>query len=100
MNGAFANPLARGSSGIIGKARSIKAWVRESFSLEYDVVISVSEISCALPDCPPKETVILIMSGDKTRQISIHRAMAEIDKDQVLAACAHQDTARVNLREA
>lgn len=100
MTPTFVNPLARGSSGIVGKAREIKEWVREALSLDLGVVVSVSELSCALPDCPPKETVILIMSRDTTRQISVHKAMADIDKDQILAACAQVENVRFKLPEA
>ncbi|MGA1834159.1 hypothetical protein [Rhizobium wenxiniae] len=88
MTGTFINPLARGGPGIIGKARDMKAWVREILSLDDSVVVSINETSCTLPGCPPRETVILVMFGDTTHQISIHQAMADIDKDQVLVACA------------
>jgi len=45
--------------------------------LEDAVIVSVKERSCTLPNHPPDETVILIMSDGATRQISIHEAMAD-----------------------
>lgn len=99
MNDAFVNPLARGASGIVGKARQIKAWVKEILALDDDVVISVSELSCARPDCPPKETVILILSGETTRQISIHEAMTDLDKDKIVSAYAKEDIVGFSIGE-
>ena len=91
MSSAFINPLAPRSFLIIEKARSIKAWVRDILCLEPDIVVSVSELSCTLPNCPPKETIILIMSHRATRQISIHKAIAEIDRHEVVLACSQDD---------
>jgi hypothetical protein len=86
MRAAFHNPLARGSSDIIAKARSIKQWARQALAIPDDAVVSVNEISCALPDCPPKETVILVMSNGDTIQVSIHKAMADVLEHDVADA--------------
>lgn len=86
MSAAFHNPLARGTSSIITKARTIKQWARQLLSIPDDAVVSVNEISCALPDCPPRETVILVMCGSNTIQVSIHKAMADVTAHDVSAA--------------
>jgi hypothetical protein len=83
MTGASANPLARGASGVVAKARAIKEWTRAIGALPDDAVVSVSELSCTLPGCPPRETVILVMHGGKTHQASIHKTMLEVTKDDV-----------------
>lgn len=83
MTGASANPLARGTSGIVVKARTIKEWTRAIGALPHDAVVSVSELSCALQGCPPRETVILVMHGGKTNQVSIHKTMLDVTKDDV-----------------
>jgi hypothetical protein len=36
----------------------VQAWVRERFSLPADSAVLVTEVVCALPGCPPLETVI------------------------------------------
>lgn len=86
MSGAFVNPLARGGPSVVSSARSIKLWVREVLTMPDDAVVSVSELACHAPGCPPKETVILVMHGTETVQISIHKAMKDVTDDDVAHA--------------
>ncbi|MFB9952201.1 hypothetical protein ACFFP0_25440 [Rhizobium puerariae] len=87
MKRAFANPLARNDPALVSSARAIKQWTREILALPDDVVVSVNELACALPDCPPRETVILVMRpGEQALQASIHKAMRQATRDDVLAA--------------
>ena len=44
-----------------------QAWVRERFSLQPDNAVLVSEVACALPGCPPLETVIAFWTGNALR---------------------------------
>ncbi|KJF70068.1 hypothetical protein [Agrobacterium arsenijevicii] len=83
------NPLARSGPAIVSQARLLKQWARELLCLSEDDIVSVHEISCALPDCPPKETVILILSASgKTRQLSIHKALLDVDRADLGEAIA------------
>jgi hypothetical protein len=90
MSRAYPNPLARGTSGIVERARSIKGWTRELLALADDAVVSVNELSCALPDCPPKETVVLVMQGSSTRQVSIHKPLSDVSKDDLERAFSNR----------
>ncbi|KAA3501386.1 hypothetical protein DXM27_10715 [Rhizobium rhizogenes] len=83
------NPLARSGSAIVSQARRLKQWARNLLNLHTDDIVTVSELSCALPDCPPRETVIVILlaSGD-IRQLSIHKALLEVDHDDIVRAIA------------
>ena len=45
----------------------VKAWTRARFKLPQDAAILVSEVSCALPGCPPLETVVAFWTGNETR---------------------------------
>ncbi|AVH43198.1 hypothetical protein G6M70_19585 [Agrobacterium tumefaciens] len=83
------NPLARSGSAIVSQARLLKQWSRDLLHLHPEDIITVSELSCALPDCPPRETVIVVLSasGD-IRQISIHKALLEVDHDDIVCAIA------------
>ncbi len=83
------NPLARKGSAIISQARLLKQWSRDLLHLHAEDIVTVSELSCALPDCPPRETVIVVLSasGD-IRQISIHKALLEVDHDDIVCAIA------------
>jgi hypothetical protein len=79
MRSAFANPFARNTSSVVGSARMIKQWTREVMELANDDVVSVNELACSLPDCPPKETVILVMRpGKETLQVSIHKSILAV----------------------
>ena len=42
----------------------VRAEVREHFRLDAASVVMVSELQCALPGCPPLETVIAFWTGD------------------------------------
>ena len=86
MSGTFINPLSRSSPGVVGRAREIKAWTREAFLLSDNAVVSVNELSCHVPGCPPKETVVLMMHEEQTVQISIHKAMHDVTKQDIQLA--------------
>lgn len=87
MNGAFHNPLARRAPGLVDHARTIKKWVRETLDLSGDTVVSVNELACHLPGCPPKETVVLVMlPGAETMQVSIHKAIVDVSRAEILDA--------------
>lgn len=89
MTDAFNNPLARSSSSIITKTRTIKEWVRAILGLPHAAIVSVNELACSLPDCPPKETVILVMHDGRTDQVSIHKPISEVTEGEVAYALSH-----------
>ena len=43
--------------------RQIRQWTRERFLLADEETIVVAELACALPGCPPLETVIAFWTG-------------------------------------
>ena len=45
----------------------VKEWTRERFRLARDAPVFVSEVTCALPGCPPLETVVGFWSDAATR---------------------------------
>nr|WP_178119241.1 hypothetical protein [Agrobacterium rubi] len=68
---------------MLGRTREIKAWTRDIFNLPEDALVSVNELACHLPGCPPKETVVLMMFSDQTVQVSIHKAILEVTKEDI-----------------
>jgi hypothetical protein len=86
MSEAFVNPLARNSPSVINSARAIKFWVRKLLKVPDDAVVSVSELACHVPGCPPKETVILVMQDAETAQASVHKAMTDVTEDDIAHA--------------
>ncbi|YBV94689.1 hypothetical protein M1D80_01465 (plasmid) [Phyllobacteriaceae bacterium JZ32] len=86
MSSQFVNPLSRGTPAVIGQARAIKQWVREVLALSGDAVVSVNELACHVPGCPPKETVVLVMQGGRTVQFSVHKAMLDVTREDIVCA--------------
>lgn len=86
MSEAFVNPLARNGPSVISSARAIKSWARELLALPGEAVVSVSELACHVPGCPPKETVILVMQGTETVQASVHKPMEDVTENDVAHA--------------
>jgi hypothetical protein len=65
-------------------ADRIKEWTRERFSLPQDAAILVTELTCALPGCPPLETVVAFWSDHKTRHdFKIFKPIEEIVLDDL-----------------
>ena len=78
-------PPARGS--VIATAQRIKQWVREALGLAPSTVLSVSELACRDPGCPPRQTVVMILpEGVPPTRLAIHKAMAEVVAGDILAA--------------
>lgn len=48
-------------------AEAVAAWTRERFSLPPDAPVLATEVACALPGCPPLETVVAFWTADGTR---------------------------------
>lgn len=86
MTARFANPLARGGASVVQSVRAIKCWTRKVLDLPDEAVVSVNEVACPVPGCPPRETIILVMQGSETHQASIHKAMAWVSQDDVRLA--------------
>jgi hypothetical protein len=45
----------------------VKEWTRVRFKLPQDAAILVTEVACALPGCPPLETVVAFWTETGTR---------------------------------
>ena len=62
----------------------VRAWTRERFGLADDVVVMVSELACALPGCPPVETVVAFWSAPERRHhFKIFKPVAEVVPDDL-----------------
>ncbi len=85
---SFVNPLARNAPSVVGKARDIKQWTRDALGLPAETVISVNELACHVPGCPPKETIVLVMREAQSAQISLHKALLDVTADDILEAFA------------
>ena len=56
----------------------LQDWTRERFTLPADSAISVSELACQIPGCPPIETVVSFWEGPQRYHFKIFRRLEEI----------------------
>jgi hypothetical protein len=60
----------------------VREWVRERFALD-DTAILVAEVACAVPGCPPVETVIAFWSGERRHHFKVFKPVAEVIADDL-----------------
>lgn len=62
-----------------GRASLIKGWIKERFGLSDADLVSVAELACHEPGCPPIETVVTAHGADGQRRTwRLHKPVAEI----------------------
>jgi hypothetical protein len=67
----------------------VRAWTRERFRLPDDSAILVSEVACALPGCPPLETVVAFWTESDGRldvlrhHFKLFKPVAEVVEDDL-----------------
>lgn len=66
----------------LGKIKTIKTWVYEALAISKDIPISISQLTCTEPGCPPIETVISVMKTP-TETYKLHKAVGQIQYDDI-----------------
>ena len=62
----------------------VKEWTRARFKLPEDAAILVAQVSCALPGCPPLETVVAFWTeGDKRHHFKLFKPVEEVVEDDL-----------------
>jgi hypothetical protein len=61
------------------KVQDIKNWVYRILEVNSDISISINQLACKEPGCPPIETVIAVMSTP-IKQYKLHKAVNDIDE--------------------
>jgi hypothetical protein len=65
-------------------ADRVSAWTRERFSLADQATVLVSELVCAVPGCPPRETVVAFWTEDAQRHhFKVFKPVAEVQPDDL-----------------
>ena len=54
----------------------VREWVRARFRLSEETAILVAEVACAVPGCPPIETVIAFWSDAKRHHFKVFMPVA------------------------
>lgn len=60
----------------------VREGVRARFSLG-DAAILVAEVACAVPGCPPIETVIAFWSSGRRHHFKVFKPVAEVGEDDL-----------------
>ena len=76
---------------LVAAIQQLKTWTYEALGLSAEVPISISQLQCHEPGCPPIETVIAVMA-QPTQTYKIHAAAAEISQEAVMQALKGDDT--------
>jgi nitrate reductase delta subunit len=64
--------------------RRVKTWTRERFRLPDDAAILVTELACAVPGCPPIETVVAFWTeADRRHHFKVFKPVAEVVQDDL-----------------
>jgi len=61
----------------------VREWTRERFELGEDSAILVAEVACAVPGCPPLETVIAFWSGARRHHTKVFKPVADVVEDDL-----------------
>nr|WP_232372714.1 hypothetical protein [Acuticoccus mangrovi] len=62
----------------------VKGWVAERFGLSEADLLTIAELACHEPGCPPIETVVTVHGHDGGDRIwRIHKSLAEIDAGDI-----------------
>ena len=59
--------------------QQIKDWTHQILDIDSEILISINQLQCHEPNCPPVETVIVIMTSPP-QQYKIHKPLSEIAK--------------------
>ena len=74
--------------------RQIKKFAYECLPISAEATVSVMELECHEPGCPPLETVVAAMEqGKETRQWKLHKPMPEITRADVVDLAAKEPPA-------
>jgi len=64
-------------------ADRVREWTRERFKLPQDAAIMVAEVSCAVPGCPPLETVVAFWTGNGRHHFKVFKPVAGVIEDDL-----------------
>ena len=75
-----------------GQGRIVKGWISEHFCLTEDDLVTLAELTCHEPGCPPVETVLTVHQADGRRQSwRVHKLLSEILEADIKAVLSETD---------
>ena len=74
---------ARKTPGRLEAIGRVEAWTRERFGLARGSQVHVWEIACAVPGCPPVETMVLFEMSLQRYQFKVFKPLEEVACDDL-----------------
>jgi len=89
------NPFApRDAARRAEAAARIKDWTRAALGLDGETRVLVHELACSRPNCPPRETVILVVPAEAAPfKLALHSAMDDLSEADLARAWAAREGA-------
>ena len=66
-----------------GAAERVREWTRARFSLAEDAAVMVAQVDCAVPGCPPLETVVAFWVEGTRHHFKVFKPLAEVVEDDL-----------------
>ncbi|MBX9827572.1 MAG: hypothetical protein K2Y27_21570 [Xanthobacteraceae bacterium] len=79
---AFSKKSLRKSAEHVAALDRVREWVRERFALG-EAAILVAEMACAVPGCPPVETVIAFWSSGRRHHFKVFKPVADVTAEDL-----------------
>lgn len=74
-----------------GRAGMVKSWVTEHLALAEADLVTVAELACHEPGCPPVETVVTVHASDGQRRTwHVHKPLADVDMTDVVTVLSSE----------
>ena len=68
----------------VEKIRNLKLLISKKYKLSENTIISIAELSCQEPDCPPIETVITARNEDGSmKNWRVAKSIEEIEESDI-----------------
>jgi nitrate reductase delta subunit len=61
----------------------VRAWTQARFHLTDDETVTVSEVACAVPGCPPIETHIVFWTDQGRHHFKVFKPLADVGADDL-----------------
>jgi nitrate reductase delta subunit len=61
----------------------LRDWTRRRFALADDETVMASEVSCAMPGCPPVESHVVFWTARGRHHFKIFKPLADVTKDDL-----------------
>ncbi len=83
MNKSATIGFGRKPPGHAAAAEAVRAWTRARFGLGADATVMVAEVTCAVPGCPPLETVVAFWTPNGRHHFKVFKPLAELEDDDL-----------------